>query len=1201
MYDIIKRLKEYSYQNNLSQVELAKALGVSFQTVNRWFNNKVKPSELQSNNIRKLLKKSSSKLNYDFFDSATKNPPVTRVFKFKDPFQKRIYDGLVEIGEEPSGYFMDACRIMDKIKTEEEFKNSVSLVCHSLREIDSSLRSVLRPLSNKPKIKDHDKARRILKDNFTNIDEEKINKIESILYPEKRKDEIKSILSALGINEEEQIAQKWLGFKFHKFAHRNSLSKPRLVDEDFIAFWNEAQKLFDALLQRFKDNFNFYMHRIDEISSVSNPGSKEIGILRNEIPNNFVTQNYFFNKLKEMSHVWLSLLEKEGFFKSPPEPEYDSDKKLIYYSLWPVSRYLAHVSSLKTFDPAEIFRVIKSIPKTNNTRVHIDLIDCAINLPPKFAKEFVNEVDEWLNLPFQHFLPEKVASLIIHLCEGEEIEKALQLTKSLFEVKSDSKKSKKTKLKIPIVPKARFETWDYEDQLNKIIPVLVKKSGIKALECVSDLFREALNIRSQNNKVKGYEDYSYIWCSTISASIHRSHDILEILMVSVCKTAKELVSTNKDRMATVIKTMEEKQWNAFQRIALIILSEFPDLASEMIIKKLLDKKLFDATWARNEYWPLANKSFNILSPDQQNIIFKWIEEGPTYENSEQGKKVWQKDRFGWISQWLREPWKSKYESLSKEFGPPSSPEPFRIATEWVGPTSPKTKDDLKIMSPQEIISFLKVWKAPDTMRGDSIEGLGRVLTSIVNEEPQKFSLILGDFKGLDPTYVRSALDGLAKATEQDRIFEWDKVIDLCKWVVEQPRQIPGRVKASGHLDFDPDWSWTRKQIARLLEVAFEKKLIPIEFRHSVWSILEILANDPDPTPEDASMEPATDSINSVRGVAMHAIIRYALWIRRDFEQNENASKLNAGFEEMKEVKIILEQKLNPDIEKTIAIRSVYGQWLPWLLLLDTAWVTINLHKIFPKEKQLHQFRDAAWETYIGFCHPYDNVLDVVKNEYAAAIERIDGSKEIEHAEEGLAGHIMTYAYRGKIDIDEPKDLFSLFFAKAPLSLKKAAIEFLGRVLYNSEGEVPVKIKEKFKKIWDNRIAFYKQERKGSEIQELNGFGWWYASGKLDELWALEQLILSTKLGVVPDPEQFVIDHLEKVVTVYPQLVAQALILIIDSSEDEWLITASREEIKKITEVVYNNSDSKTKKIGTDLINRLVSKGFLEVRNLLKSD
>ena len=50
-----------------------------------------------------------------------KNPLPTRVFRFRDPFQKRIYDGLIQIGEESAAFFMDACQIMNQVK---KIKNS---------------------------------------------------------------------------------------------------------------------------------------------------------------------------------------------------------------------------------------------------------------------------------------------------------------------------------------------------------------------------------------------------------------------------------------------------------------------------------------------------------------------------------------------------------------------------------------------------------------------------------------------------------------------------------------------------------------------------------------------------------------------------------------------------------------------------------------------------------------------------------------------------------------------------------------------------------------------------------------------------------------------------------------------------------------------------------------------------------------------
>jgi len=55
--NLIKKLDEYRLENKIPQQELAKMLGVSFSTVNRWFNGHSKPNKIQSYHIEKLIKK----------------------------------------------------------------------------------------------------------------------------------------------------------------------------------------------------------------------------------------------------------------------------------------------------------------------------------------------------------------------------------------------------------------------------------------------------------------------------------------------------------------------------------------------------------------------------------------------------------------------------------------------------------------------------------------------------------------------------------------------------------------------------------------------------------------------------------------------------------------------------------------------------------------------------------------------------------------------------------------------------------------------------------------------------------------------------------------------------------------------------------------------------------------------------------------
>ena len=53
--DLIDRLNFYRLENKLTQEQLAKKLAVTFQTVNRWLNRRMKPRPIQEHQIKKLI------------------------------------------------------------------------------------------------------------------------------------------------------------------------------------------------------------------------------------------------------------------------------------------------------------------------------------------------------------------------------------------------------------------------------------------------------------------------------------------------------------------------------------------------------------------------------------------------------------------------------------------------------------------------------------------------------------------------------------------------------------------------------------------------------------------------------------------------------------------------------------------------------------------------------------------------------------------------------------------------------------------------------------------------------------------------------------------------------------------------------------------------------------------------------------------
>ena len=55
MDDSIRQLELYRLENRITQVELAKDIGVNFSTISRWLNGKTKPNKIQQYHVEKFL------------------------------------------------------------------------------------------------------------------------------------------------------------------------------------------------------------------------------------------------------------------------------------------------------------------------------------------------------------------------------------------------------------------------------------------------------------------------------------------------------------------------------------------------------------------------------------------------------------------------------------------------------------------------------------------------------------------------------------------------------------------------------------------------------------------------------------------------------------------------------------------------------------------------------------------------------------------------------------------------------------------------------------------------------------------------------------------------------------------------------------------------------------------------------------------
>ncbi len=208
---------------------------------------------------------------------------------------------------------------------------------------------------------------------------------------------------------------------------------------------------------------------------------------------------------------------------------------------------------------------------------------------------------------------------------------------------------------------------------------------------------------------------------------------------------------------------------------------------------------------------------------------------------------------------------------------------------------------------------------------------------------------------------------------------------------------------------------------------------------------------------------------------MHALVRYALWVRRHIEKEPDSDdRIARGFEEMSEVRDVLEKHLDPFFDPSLAIRSIYGRWFPWLVLLNEKWAREHKELIYPADEKYQGFLQAAWHTYLTFCQAYDNVLDVLHKQYKLAVDRISEVNEAKDDIEGpnvrLAEHLMVFYWRGTLDLERGEGLLGEFWKIAPPDIRGRAIEYIGRSLSNTEEEIPADILKRLKDLWEWRLS-----------------------------------------------------------------------------------------------------------------------------------
>lgn len=1085
------------------------------------------------------------------------------------PRQEKIVGRLLsQVGPGPAAFFREACEL---VREEPKRRSVTHLVAHLLREVESAVRSVLEPSGAAAGVRSDRHRAKVL-----------------------------AVLGELGISPQDAVAQWWLRLigednplNLARRAHRSALDAPRPFDADFEEFIDTVEAVLDVVLERFETHFHQVVRRLDVLLAKTNPSNADADGLRNNFPHNQVISHYFFS---QASAAWLGPVRHAGFFATPPPAEVDEDAGTVQIPAWPVSDYLARIGPET---PSAAVDAALAIPSTDNSRVHHDIVRLALAVPAQLGVRLVPRIIEGLGGRFGPLIPHEVGAVVAHLARDGQIEQALELAAALL-----------NRMPTDIGPATSVDVYDYAITLREHVPVLLDAAGAPVLALLASLLDEVIRADVEQRGGPPGRDGSPMWRPTIAGDDRRTESELRHALVSAVRDAATvLVESDTVGLGEVVAELASHEWLIFRRLALDLLSRYPERACDLVAARLTNPALIRDTGAEREYLLLAQRGAACLDDYHRRRLLTLIDAGPRPEtpssvsptDQQHGHEWapeeiarWQRDRLAAIQPVLPPEWDARYQVLVAEHGPAPDPT-VPVDTWWVysrgGPEGPVTPGELAAMPTDALVAFLRDWQPPtDSWPPLSPGSLRGALSAAVQNDAGRRSADAASFIGLPPTYISAVLNGLWQAVTNNAVLDWDGVVRLSEWINQQAvdelaTQEPHEVR---------EWHEPRRDMLRLLMKGFpaEPSPIPPEHGTTVWAIIESCCKDPNPISGD---EPQVHdgfislADSAVRPQAIDAAIRYIGWQRRTAPDADLGPML-----------AVLEQHCDHWQDPSLAVRFVYGQKFAYLVQLNMDWARGQVESIFPLDPAQRLLLDAAWHGYLSSGYLTDGTWDLLADVYDLMIDRLtttDDEADTFVITE-LGTHLLRRLWHGRIEVDSQDGLLRRFYGRVPSAVAATLMASIGAALADIEDLEPAVV-TRLAAFWEFRATALDASN-GEARAELAEFGRWFVSGHFDPAWSLDQLRAALTRSGTFESTATVISKVADLAPEHVQLCLTILERWIASVPRTWRLTHNEESVRRILTIGLAGDLTDVER-STKMISMLFRDHGMDLRDLLSGD
>jgi hypothetical protein len=927
---------------------------------------------------------------------------------------------------------------------------------------------------------------------------------------------------------------------------------------------------------------------------------------------------YFFEKLS--SPAWIEPLAAKGRFDHPPAVERLGT--MYRYPRWPEGEYLRRMA---TRDPEAVAKAIHDAPfKSDNPLVHQLLIEIGTLLPGPQAAHIARKERTWLDRQTSLFTlyPEKAGTFVVHLCDTGEAKAALELTTSILEVRAPAEREGTV---IEGDDGSSFVWRSHPDPLAKMDTVwsqLFIRQAIEPLafalptELLSSLAQNldsAVSIHAKYQQDRS-NDYSDTWRPHIEHSSRA--DVMGEIVNALIESIKAVLSRCDDGVELVFASLAKHEWPIFDRIRAFTLLHATKAPQDVLERFVEAPERYARASINPEFSQLLTKvGASIRSEVLQRILGR-IDAGPDpasyayhLEHRVPPEEVvtvrgqiieqWKRDWLFPLAAALDENHADELNSLVAKYDAPR-PRIRSGGARVVQDLSPTDVVFFNAMSVPQLIEYLKGWVPPDTglpFERPSRAGMASTLRQWVDADPQRASENLEGFltTDLDPGYITAIFDAFTGLLKTEKVFDVVAVARAAQWVAENTDALM-EVSEEGWAR-EATWNWAQMSSARYLtDLMLQEKRLDLAKAGELWPAVRAVSYLARPTEEDETeykkeaSRYASYALNTPRPVGLEAVIRYGRWLKLATPKEE------FSMDALRSVFTVLEEKVDPNAEPSVAVREMFGMQFRALAWLDLKWFCSVIPKLFPgkaaknrKEKTLDRF---AWNAYLQYGGPVLDTVPVMRERYLFALSSLNRSEtEVSDLGRTLGSHIMQYYAHGAIELDDL--LMQQFFTSASLKLRAQALGDIGWNLSHETSPLDETAQQRLMQLLDSRMP----QLETDEAEELDTFGWWLGSGKFPPDWSIQNALRILERTRSLRPDFAVVEELDRLAENYPFEAVKILHVLFEEDHAGWAIHGWGQHIDSILKQALEDGE-KARAEATSFVELLVARGFRSYRGLI---